>query len=58
MTTPAQTAAELQKELTEALAQRAMIDEKVLALRNALQGVALGIEIQKAVAAEVNVPNG
>lgn len=43
---------QIRKELTEALAARAQIDEKIVGLRNVLQGAALGVELQKAAAAE------
>lgn len=47
---------QIKKELNEALALRAQVDEKILALRNVLQGAALGVELQKAVEAAAQEP--
>jgi len=41
----------IQKELTEALAQKALLDEKIVALRNLVQGISFGAEMAKAAAA-------
>lgn len=45
--TPAEQIATYQRELTEAYALRAQADERITALRNTLQGAALGVELQK-----------
>lgn len=42
----------IQKQLQEALAQRALIDEKILSLRNVMQGAGLGVELEKEAQAE------
>lgn len=43
---------QVKRELDSALAIRAQADEKIAALRNVLQGAALGVELQKLAAAE------
>lgn len=45
--TPVEQIETIKRELNEAFAVRAQADEKIAALRNVLQGAALGIELQK-----------
>ena len=49
MTTPTATeqTQQLQQTLQSLMAQRAELDEKILAIRNTIQGVNLGIQYQK-----------
>lgn len=44
----------IKRELNEAYAIRAQADEKIAALRNVLQGAALGVELQKQAAPAVD----
>lgn len=55
-TNPAQQIETIKRELTEAYAIRAQADEKILALRNVLQGAGLGVELQKQAEAVAEVP--